>query len=190
MAAILPRPQCDKLSWWRHQMETSSALLALCAGNSPVTVEFPSQRPVTGGFDVFFDLCPNKRLSKQSCSWWFETPSRLSWSLYYIGKRTHLWPSFYPADLGLPSEVSRSRPSVYDLLWHPYLRNGLYRVPDWGGVSIVDQGIKHPVWLLRSLLLKSLSPICYKCIVSIRLNSAIRTFNPTVWFGRRLWLCP
>ena len=33
-------------SWWRHQMETFSASLALCAGNSPVTGEFPSQRPV------------------------------------------------------------------------------------------------------------------------------------------------
>ena len=30
--------------WWRHQMETFSALLALCAGNLPVTGEFPSQR--------------------------------------------------------------------------------------------------------------------------------------------------
>ena len=39
--------------WWRHQMETFSALLALCAGNSPVTGEFPSQRPVTRSFDVF-----------------------------------------------------------------------------------------------------------------------------------------
>ena len=29
-----------KLSWWRHQMETFSALLALCAGNSPVTGVF------------------------------------------------------------------------------------------------------------------------------------------------------
>ena len=28
-------------SWWRHQIETFSALLALCAGNSPVTGEFP-----------------------------------------------------------------------------------------------------------------------------------------------------
>ena len=52
--------------WWRHQTETFSALLALCAGNSPVTGEFPSQRPVTRNFDVFFDLCLNKRLSKQS----------------------------------------------------------------------------------------------------------------------------
>ena len=66
-------------SRWRHQMETFSALLADCAGNSPVTGEFPSQRPVTGNFDVFFDLCLNKRLSKQSWGWWFETPSHPLW---------------------------------------------------------------------------------------------------------------
>ena len=30
-------------AWWRHQMETFSALLAICAGNWPVTFEFPSQ---------------------------------------------------------------------------------------------------------------------------------------------------
>ena len=47
---------CEDFSWWRHQMETFSALLALCAGNSPVTVEFPAQRPVTRSFDVFLDL--------------------------------------------------------------------------------------------------------------------------------------
>ena len=40
--------------WWRHQMETFSALLALCAGNSPVPGEFPTLRPVTPRFDVFF----------------------------------------------------------------------------------------------------------------------------------------
>ena len=43
--------------WWRHQMETLSVFLALCVGNSPVTGEFPLQRPVTRSFDVFFDLC-------------------------------------------------------------------------------------------------------------------------------------
>ena len=37
-------------------METFSALLAICAGNSPVPGEFPAQRPVTRSFDVFFDL--------------------------------------------------------------------------------------------------------------------------------------
>ena len=66
-------------TWWRHQMETFSALLALCAGNSPVSGEFPAQRPVARSFDVFFDLRLNKRLSKQSWGWWFETPSCPIW---------------------------------------------------------------------------------------------------------------
>ena len=66
-------------SRWRHQMETFSALPAFCAGNSPATDEFPSQRPVTQSFGVFFDLCLNKQLSKQSRRWWFETPSCPLW---------------------------------------------------------------------------------------------------------------
>ena len=49
-------------------MEAFSALLAICAGNSPVTVEFPAQRPVTRSFNVFFYLRLNKRLSKHSCT--------------------------------------------------------------------------------------------------------------------------
>ena len=72
-----------RLPWWRHQ--TSSALLALCAGNSLVTGEFPSQRPVTRSFDGFFDLRLNKRLSKQSWGWWFETPSRPLWRHCNVG---------------------------------------------------------------------------------------------------------
>ena len=67
------------LSWWRHQMETFSALLALCAGNSPAAGEFPSQRPVTRSFDVSLICALNKRLSKQSWGWWFETPSCSLW---------------------------------------------------------------------------------------------------------------
>ena len=54
-----------------------------CAGNSPVTAgnslvtgEFPSHRPVTRSFDVFFDLRLKKLLSEQSICRWFETPSR------------------------------------------------------------------------------------------------------------------
>ena len=60
-------------------METFSALLAFCAGNSPVPREFPSQRPVTRSFDVFVDLHVNKQLSKQSRRWWFETQSYPLW---------------------------------------------------------------------------------------------------------------
>ena len=66
-------------SWWRHRMESFSALLAICAGNSPASGEFPTQRPVTRSFDVFCDLCLNTRLRKQSWGWWFETLSRPLW---------------------------------------------------------------------------------------------------------------
>ena len=54
-------------SWWRHQIETFYTLLAICAGNSPLSGEFPTQRPVTLGFYVFFDLRLDKPFSKQ---WW------------------------------------------------------------------------------------------------------------------------
>ena len=56
-----------------------SALLVLCEGNSPVTGEFPSQRPVTRSFGVFFDLSLNKRLSKPTRRRWFETQSPSLW---------------------------------------------------------------------------------------------------------------
>ena len=66
-------------SWCRNQMGIFSALLATCTGNSPATGEFPAQRPVTQNFNVSFDLLLNKRLSKQSWGWRFETPSRPLW---------------------------------------------------------------------------------------------------------------
>ena len=62
-------------SWWRHQMKTFSALLAICARNSPVPSEFPTQKPVTRCFDVFFDLRLNTQLSKESWGWWLGTQS-------------------------------------------------------------------------------------------------------------------
>ena len=90
----------SKNAWWRHQMETFSVLLALCAVNSPVTGEFPTQRPMTRNFDVLFDLRLNKRLRKQSGRW-FETPSRSLWrhSNVYSRLLLFLWWSaarFYP----------------------------------------------------------------------------------------------
>ena len=60
-------------------MENILSVTGHCAGNSPVPDKFPAQRPVTRSFDVFFDLRLNKRLSKQSRDWWFETPSRSLW---------------------------------------------------------------------------------------------------------------
>ena len=60
-------------------METFSALLDICAGNSLVPSEFPAQRPAARSFDVFFDLRLNKRLSKHSWGWWFVTLSCQLW---------------------------------------------------------------------------------------------------------------
>ena len=68
---------------------TFSTLLAICVGNSPVTGEFLAQRPVTRSFDVFFDLRLNKRLSKQSWGWWFETPWRSLWRHRNVLHRHH-----------------------------------------------------------------------------------------------------
>ena len=68
--------------WWRDQMKTFSALLTICAGLSLVTDEFPAQRPVKRSFGFFY-LRLNKRSSKQSWVWWFETPSRPLWRHCY-----------------------------------------------------------------------------------------------------------
>ena len=62
------------ISWWRHQMETFFALLALCAGISPVTGELPSQRPVPRRFEVFF----YPRLNKG----WANTREASDWRRY------------------------------------------------------------------------------------------------------------
>ena len=79
------------MTWSRRKVElfyavtmtssngTFSALLTLCAENSVVTGEFPSQRPLTRNFEVFFDLHLKTRVSKQSRRWWFEKPSRSFW---------------------------------------------------------------------------------------------------------------
>ena len=76
-------------AWWRHEMETFSALLTLCEGNSPVTGEFPSQRPVTRSFDAFFDPRLGKRWSKQPRRRWSETASRLLWRHFNGMERVH-----------------------------------------------------------------------------------------------------
>ena len=68
--------------------------------HSPVTGEFSSQRPVTRSFGVFVDLCLNKRLSKQSWGWWFETPS---WSLWRHRNDYHLFPQISVSTNSPPS---------------------------------------------------------------------------------------
>ena len=71
-------------SWWRHQAKKISSLLALCEGNPLVNGGFPSQRPVTRSFDVFFDMHLNKGLSKQARHRWYKTPSCSLWGQRYV----------------------------------------------------------------------------------------------------------
>ena len=77
-------------SWWRHQIKAFSTLLASFAGNSLLTGEFPAQRPMTRSFDVFFDLCLNKKLSKQWWGWWFEMPSP-HYDVTVMKKNKEMW---------------------------------------------------------------------------------------------------
>ena len=64
----------DDVIKWKHFRVTGH----LC-GEFTGPGEFPTQRPVTRRFDVFFDLRLNKWWSKQSWGWWFETLSHQLW---------------------------------------------------------------------------------------------------------------
>ena len=57
--------------------------------------EFPTQRPVTRSFDVFFDVRVIKRLSKHSRGWWFETLSHPLW------RHRNVFLRFYTMDHGI-----------------------------------------------------------------------------------------
>ena len=134
-------------------METFSALLAICAGNSPVTGEFPTQRPVTRSFDVFFDLHLNKRLRKQSWGWWFETPSRPLWrhsneatviisatefNTTLVIRGGHEW--FYKATIS----PMRSRLTQYCQAWYmmSFIR---------GGIELVKRFLWPFIWTVFRL---------------------------------------
>ena len=59
MSFTSPFPQglnisINPFSQWHHQMETFSALLAICARNSPVPGEFPGKSQWRGAFFFFF----------------------------------------------------------------------------------------------------------------------------------------
>ena len=107
-------------------METFSALLPICVGNSPVPGEFPTQRPVTRGFDVFFDPCLNKRLRKQSRGWWFET---LSWPLWrhrnahFPGSAVLRWILYFEFAVSQPNVIQNHATVVYKLnqLWPTWI---------------------------------------------------------------------
>ena len=64
--------------WWRHQMKTFTRYWPFVWGihRSPV---ISPHKGKWRGFDIFFDLRLNRRLSKQSWGRWCDTPLRSLW---------------------------------------------------------------------------------------------------------------
>ena len=79
MAQVVESLSLGSLASWRHQMETFSALLALCEGHRWIPLTEASD---ARNFDAFFDLRLNKWLSKQSRRRWF---LRLLWRHSNVG---------------------------------------------------------------------------------------------------------
>ena len=68
------------LSWWHHQMETFSALLALCAGNLPVAGAVNSPHKASDAeLWCFLWSAAEQSFSTHWRRRWFETPSRSLW---------------------------------------------------------------------------------------------------------------
>ena len=78
---LTPRPKrCLTKTLRRHQMETFSAYWPFVRGIHRWLVNSPSKGQCRGA--LMFSL--NKRVSKQSWGWWFETPSRSLWGQFHV----------------------------------------------------------------------------------------------------------
>ena len=105
MAWLLESP-----TWWRHQMETFSALLTICAGNSPVTGDYTPHKGQWRGALMFSligawingwvrnreagDLRrPLRHLKMSSAKWWPFCPGESE--LREIFFRQTLYSSYY-----------------------------------------------------------------------------------------------
>ena len=97
-------------SWWRHQMGAFSAWLVLCAENSPVTGELPSQSASNAGFDV--SLMWVRMPKKQSNDRWFETTWRSCDVIVMLLTKTGIKPAALSFSIALRSPVPRMRSSI------------------------------------------------------------------------------
>ena len=176
-------------------METFSALLAICAGNSPVPGEFPTQRPVTRSFDVFFDLCLNKRLRKQSRGWWFETLSCRLWrhrNVFLLRSRGHSHLSVFQSPIPHIQPVCLlpwcGNHCSYPLSTNPLVESTLpyYQFDSYEQTSVIFQSkckyfhSKRCIWTFERVVCKilviSFRPQCIQIIV-ISLASVFRAPN-------------
>ena len=93
-------------SWWRHQIETFSALLAICAGNSPVPVNYPHKGQWRGAL-MFSLICARSNRCvnngeagdlRHRRSHYDVTVMFVVSVLYVIPICNHIWPRFEKAD--------------------------------------------------------------------------------------------
>ena len=118
-------------------METFSALLAICAGNSPAPVNSPHKGQSRG---AFLDLRLNKRLSKQSWGWRFGTLSRPLWR-HSNESTPFLWNLSGQAPNGsMRADVAYILVSTL-LPLGPFYKNGLTLIPAW-----ISNCVYYKVW--------------------------------------------
>ena len=158
-----------------YNMMTSSngnifRVTGLLCGEFTGPGEFPTQRPATRSFDVFFDLRLNKRLSKQPSGWWFETPS---WSLWRQCNKRH-----------------KSR-STFDMTAHKSLHQPLLTICPLKNINVI-------LFKIHNFQLKTRWPFCSDLNVLRMLlsfdNVAENTHKAVQpcfwwWFKRVLLMC-
>ena len=115
------RPISDEASDKKFMMTSSNGnifrVTGLLCGEFTGPGEFPAQRPVTRSFEVFFDLRPNKPLSKQLWGWWSETPSSSLWR-HRNDEAERQWPDpMTPSDVISVLQL-KSSVQYLDLLLH------------------------------------------------------------------------
>ena len=173
--------------------------------------EFPAQRPVTRSFDVFFDLRLNKRLSKQSWCWWFETLScplwrhcNVQWNLL-----THWWLRQMTDVLQTTcASAFSSRMFHFHQNLIGYFSNG----PDdnkstlllWGKKHRMEQtGTKRAIWMLQfkcpeTLDLREIHSRLKCMLLQTKAGFHFNDFNDSPWPNRRMhsivhkvctWMC-
>ena len=108
--------------------------------------EYPKQKPVTRSFDVFFDLRPNKRLSKQWWGWWFETPSCPLWChcnvMKYIPTYHYQFSLRVASHYRTPQLRNLTSPIIRDVPWLDYSKLEMFRRH-----TITDDSLKVYDWL-------------------------------------------
>ena len=97
--------------------------------------EFPTHRPVTRSFDVFFDLRLNKRLSKQSWGCWFDT---LSWSLWRHCNDKQKWEqSHFNNSFCIVNRPGRSEECTLLLVQSSFWWANIMETEDWNGTYCI-----------------------------------------------------